>query len=268
MRMNKAATFDALATAYDNNFTESCTGQAQRAISRKWLQPLLSDQSGLHLLEINCGTGADALWLANMGHQVTATDVSPVMIYEAKRKATHQNNLSFETCAFDELQITFSNRQFDCIFSNFAGLNCVPPDDMPGLAKQLYSLLRPGGYLAVVLFGKYCVWESLYYLLKANPKQAFRRWTNKKVMVPLTESVTQPVYYYSIKNFVRLMAPFQLAQTKPVGLFIPPSYLEGMMQQRSRFFRSLVQLENSAGNASYLSTLADHSFILLKKEVL
>lgn len=266
--MNKAATFDALANAYDTSFTESCTGQAQRVVSRKWLQPLLSSQTGLQLLEINCGTGADALWLANMGHQVTATDASPVMIYEAKRKAALQTgNPSFETCAFDEMQTTFPNQQFDCIFSNFAGLNCVAPDDMPVLAKQFYSLLRPGGYLAVVLFGKYCVWESLYYLLKANPMQAGRRWTNKKVMVPLTESVTQPVYYYSIKKFARLMAPLQLVQTKPVGLFIPPSYLEGMMQQRPRFFRSLVQLENSLGSASFLSALADHSFILLKKEV-
>ena len=267
--MNKAATFDALAPAYDTSFTESCTGQAQRAISRKWLQPLLGSQTGLQLLEINCGTGADALWLANMGHHVTATDASPLMIDEAKRKdALQTGNPSFQTCAFEALHTTFHNQQFDCIFSNFAGLNCVSPDDMPALAKQFYSLLRPGGYLAVVLFGKYCVWESLYYLLKANPKQAGRRFTNKKVMVPLTASVTQPVYYYSIKKFVRLLAPLQLVQTKPVGLFIPPSYLEGMMQQHPRFFSSLVQLENSFGNASFLSALADHSFILFKKEVL
>lgn len=267
--MNKAATFDALARAYDTSFTQSCTGQAQRAISRKWLQPLLGNQINMQLLEINCGTGADALWLANMGHQVTATDASPVMIYEAKRKAASQTgNPCFQTCAFDEMQTMFPNRQFDCIFSNFAGLNCVSPDDMPVLAKQFYSLLRPGGYLAVVLFGKYCVWESLYYLLKANLKQAGRRWTNKKVMVSLTESVTQPVYYYSIKKFVRLLAPLQLVHTKPVGLFVPPSYLEGMMKHRPGFFRSLVQLERSFGNASFLSALADHSFILLKKEAL
>lgn len=268
--MSSASTFDTLAEAYDTSFVESLTGLAQRCISQKWLQPLLHGKTGLHILEINCGTGTDAMWLAQQGHHVTATDASAAMICKAQQKAAaaiQPDKPLFQTCAFDELHIAFGPQQFDCIFSNFAGLNCVPPHKLPLLARQFYALLRPGGYMAAVLFGKYCLWETAYYILKANPQQAFRRWTKKEVMVPLTTATRQPVYYYTATGFARLLAPLKMEQKKPVGLFIPPSFLEALMQKHPRFFHWLVQQEENMHGPSFLSGLADHSFILLKKEV-
>jgi ubiquinone/menaquinone biosynthesis C-methylase UbiE len=222
----------------------------------------------MQLLEINCGTGADAFWMTQKGHTVTATDASPAMIEKAQRKAAltpASNQPVFQTCAFAGLQTMFDGRQFDGIVSNFAGLNCVAPADMAGVAKQLYQLLKPGGYFAVVLFGKYCLWETMYYLVKAQPRQAFRRWTNKEVMVPLSAHVQQPVYYYSINAFARLMKPLQLIEKKPVGLCIPPSWMEGYIKQHRRFFQTLLQWEERTGYAA-LTSLADHAFLLFKKE--
>jgi ubiquinone/menaquinone biosynthesis C-methylase UbiE len=269
MRLNKATTFNVLAGAYDTGFVESLTGSAQRRVTYKWLRPLLAGKPNMQLLEINCGTGADAFWMAQKGHAVTATDASPAMIEKAQRKAVltpAPNQPVFQICAFDQLLTTFPGRQFDGIVSNFAGLNCVAPAAMNGLANQFYQLLKPGGYFAAVLFGKYCLWETMYYLLKAQPTQAFRRWTNKKVMVPLSAHVQQPVYYYSIKAFTQLMAPLQLIEKKPVGLCIPPSWMEGFMQKHRRFYQNLVQWEEKTGNASMATSLADHAFLLFKKE--
>lgn len=269
--MNNVAAFDVLAPAYDNHFVDSLTGHAQRQVSRKWLQPLLTGRAGMHILEINCGTGADAWWMAGLGHHVTATDASPQMIAQASQKAAATCNYpqpTFITCAFNKLHTTFQQQQFDCIVSNFAGLNCASPGELQVLAQQFNQLLRPGGFVAVVLFGKYCLWEMAYYLLKANVKQAFRRFTNKQVLVSLTPTVQQPVYYYSSTTFARLMQPLQLVQKKPVGLFIPPSFLEGYMQQHTRFFNRLVQLEEKLNGASFTSALADHSFFVFKKVAL
>lgn len=267
--MNKATSFNVLAGAYDTGFVESLTGSAQRRVTYKWLRPLLASKPNMQLLEINCGTGADAFWMAQKGHTVTATDASPAMIEKAQRKAVltpAPNQPVFQTCAFDQLLTSFPGRQFDGIVSNFAGLNCVAPAAMTGLANQFYQLLKPGGYFAAVLFGKYCLWETMYYLLKAQPTQAFRRWTNKKVMVPLSAHVQQPVYYYSIKAFAQLMAPLQLIEKKPVGLCIPPSWMEGYMQKHRRFYQNLVQWEEKTGSASIATSLADHAFLLFKKE--
>jgi ubiquinone/menaquinone biosynthesis C-methylase UbiE len=262
MLMSKRSKFDVLAGNYDTAFTESRIGRAQRMISRKWLQPLLVDN--LEILEINCGTGEDAYWLAEQGHMVTATDQSAKMIEMAKAKGV-QANPSFHTCAFDALIKTFPRQHFDLVFSNFAGLNCVSPADLFVLSSELHALLKPGGHLAVVLFGKRCLWESLYYL---GRPESFRRWTNKQVMVPLTNGVYQQVYYYSIKQFANLMYPMQLVQKKPVGLFVPPSYMEGAMQQRTKFFRTLVRMEQRTGWLSARSNYAEPVFLLFKKRPL
>ncbi|WP_205512858.1 class I SAM-dependent methyltransferase [Longitalea arenae] len=268
--MSRASTFDVLAADYDAVFTESLIGQAQRRITHKWLRPLLSGQTVLQLLEINCGTGADACWMAEQGHYVTATDGSAAMIFKAQQRTAITalpHAPVFQTCSFDELQTAFQGRRFDCIVSNFAGLNCVSPAAMKDLSVQLQSLLKPGGYLAIVLFGKYCWWDTLYYLFKARPAQAFRRWTNKEVLVPLSPTVKQPVYYYSVKTFTRFLSPLQLIRKKPVGLCIPPSWLELYIQQHPRFFQTLVKGEDILGSMTLFASLADHVFLLFKKEL-
>jgi SAM-dependent methyltransferase len=41
-------------------------------------------------LDAGCGTGADAVWLAEQGWQVTAADISPTVVGQAERFATEQ----------------------------------------------------------------------------------------------------------------------------------------------------------------------------------
>ncbi|WP_315817338.1 methyltransferase domain-containing protein [Paraflavitalea speifideaquila] len=84
--MSKQAAFDVLAADYDTSFSHSLTGHAQRMVSRAWLQSFLAGKGTLRILEINCGTGEDALWLASLGHTVIATDQSERMIGEAREK--------------------------------------------------------------------------------------------------------------------------------------------------------------------------------------
>jgi ubiquinone/menaquinone biosynthesis C-methylase UbiE len=207
--------------------------------------------------------------MAQQGHSVIATDGSPAMIRKAQQKTAITNSSgqpTFQTCAFDALHTTFQNRQFDAIVSNFAGLNCVLPAEMKVLSTQLQSLIRPGGYLAVVLFGKYCLWDNFYFLLKGQPRRAFSRWTNKEVSVALSAGVEQPVYYYSVKVIERLLSPLQLIEKRPVGVCIPPSWLEAYIQQHPHLFHSLVQWEERLGNSSLFTSLADHAFLLFKKE--
>ncbi|WP_207513471.1 class I SAM-dependent methyltransferase [Longitalea luteola] len=269
--MSKATPFDVLAGDYDAVFTGSLIGEAQRRTSHTWLRPLFTGKTGLQVLEINCGTGADACWMAEHGHFVTATDGSPAMIDKAKQRSATTalpHPPVFITAAFDELQTIFHGRRFDRIVSNFAGLNCISPPAMKKLSNQLQQLLQPGGYLAVVVFGKYCWWDTCYYLLKARPRQAFRRWTNKEVVVPLSPQANQPVYYYSIKNFARLWAPLQLVEKKPVGLCIPPSWMEAYMQQHLNLFQTLVRWEEKLGSKSVFTSLADHAFLLFKKDAI
>lgn len=265
--MNEAAAFDVLAADYDAGFTRSITGQAQRHYTRQWLGTFLDGRSGLRILEINCGTGEDACWLSGLGHEVIATDASAAMIQVATQKAIGQQvSSTFLQCSFDQLGHRFAKVQFDLIFSNFAGLNCVPPGRLMNLSEELASLLAPNGHMAVVLFGKYCCWETLYYLLRFNGSNATRRWSNKPLAVPLHSQVSQEVHYYPVKHFLQRMPAFQLKEKRPVGLFLPPSYLEGYMQRHPRFFQTLQHLEKISGGPAWCSQLADHLYLLLKKK--
>ncbi|HZE84470.1 MAG TPA: class I SAM-dependent methyltransferase [Puia sp.] len=265
------AAFDILAHDYDTSFSHSLTGYQQRLIGRYRLNTFLAGagKGPLRILEINCGTGEDALWLASLGHEVVATDQSAGMIRVAQKKiaGVMQGTVSFLQCGFGQLADTFRGQRFDLIFSNFAGLNCVPPGDMPELGMQFHDLLNEEGHLAIVVFGKYCWWETCYYLVKGDVHRAFRRWSNKKSLARLGEGVDQPVYYYSVGRFVRMWRSFRLMKKGAIGLFVPPSYLERAMQRNPRSFRWLVRLEKGIRDLSAGSAAADHTYMLFKKEL-
>jgi uncharacterized protein YneF (UPF0154 family) len=62
------------------------------------------------------------------------------------------------------------------------------------------------------------------------------------------------------------MSPLQIIKKKPVGLFIPPSYMEQAMQKHPRFFQSMVRMEKMSKGLGG-SSWSDHTYILFKKEV-
>ena len=268
MIMNGGSAFDFLAPGYDTSFSRSNTGLQQRMAGRRRLGEFLSGKGQLRILEINCGTGDDALWLGSLGHEVIATDQSETMIREARQKAalSGENQVDFRVCRFGDLEETFRGSRFDLIFSNFAGLNCVSPEELSRLGPQFDGLLQPDGRFVAVLFGKYCWMEAFYFLSKTDIRNAFRRWGLREVPVRLGEAVFQPVYYYPVSHFVRMLGGFRLVEKYPVGLFIPPSYLEGFVQRHQGLFRLLIKLEKIMGRFRAGSELADHVYIHLKKK--
>ena len=113
------ASFDKAASNYDDTFTKTDIGKMQRALVYAELSKhLISVQN---ILEINCGTGEDAIWFAKQNFTVTATDISPKMIEVAKSKA----NLNFSVADINSMATTFEGEKFDLLFSNFGGLNCL-----------------------------------------------------------------------------------------------------------------------------------------------
>ena len=75
-----------------------------------------------------------------------------------------------------------------------------------------------------------------------------------------------PVFYYSPKNLKKLFqSEFKPVQTYPVGLFIPPSYLEKQFLNRRHWLNRLEHWEEVWGKYSMLSSFADHFCIVLKR---
>ena len=111
--------FDEVATEYDREFTHTLIGKAQRYMVWKYLWKTLKNKQGLEILEINCGTGEDALKLAKMGHKVLATDLSNQMVRITQTKLDRFPDCGAKTAGFGSLSPVVGNRKFDLIFSKF-----------------------------------------------------------------------------------------------------------------------------------------------------
>lgn len=260
--------FDILADTYDLNFTHSAIGQLQREQVRRSLTLLLkSYPNPINILEINCGTGEDAMELSRAGHIVTATDGSPMMIKKATAKAYQAGvkNICFEVCRFDELHDRFHGYKFDIVISNFGGLNCIDSREMKTLAQQMHSLLQDHGKLFFVIMGRSCVWEMLYFLSKGKPASAFRR--KRKSVLFRAGQATMPVFYYSPSHLKKIFkSMYTYCTSAPVGLFIPPSYLERTFENRQRWLNNLARLEKRCSKYAFFSNLADHFCIVFQKK--
>lgn len=258
--------FDILAGHYDADFTRSAIGQLQRKQVWQLLDQVLAVRTKpLEILEINCGTGEDALHIAGLGHSIIATDASEEMIEKAMQKAAlRSDTATFLVCPFDNLQSCFPDKRFDLVVSDFGGLNCADEAALKKLGSELYTLLKPGGQLFLVVMGRNCLWEMLYFSWKGKLKSAFRR-QRRSVMFE-AGSASMPVFYYSPEELRKIFGRYYVpVQCRPIGLFVPPSYLEKPFSHRPNFLRWLGSLEQKWNKYPALSNMADHFCIIFKK---
>src|SRR5579863_2880952 len=115
------------AADYDRQWTDTPIGRAQRDLVWHHLDPLF--HPGDRILDLGCGTGADAAHFAARGTVVHATDPSPRMIEVAARRG------GFTTAVLPAEGIATIDQSFDGAISNFGALNCVA--DLPPAARAL-----------------------------------------------------------------------------------------------------------------------------------
>lgn len=252
------ADFDQAAITYDETFTHTAIGKMQRDLVYKELSKHLN--SVKNILEINCGTGEDAIWFAKQNFNITATDISPKMIEVAKSKA----NLNFKVADINSITTTFDGQNFDLLFSNFGGLNCLSESELKNFFSNVNSILPEKGKLALVIMPKNTLWERFYFLAKAQFKNISRRKKERVIAQVDGENIT--TYYYNPKDIVNLSeANFKTIAVKPIGFFVPPSYLNGFFKNKKGLLRFLNRLEQGIKNLSSLSKYADHYIIILQK---
>ena len=136
------------------------------------------------ILELNSGTGIDALHFVHQGHRVHATDLSDGMIEQIEKKIVDHHLQARFTCqqlSYDQLH-RLNGQKFDYLFSNFGGLNCT--DDLSKVTEDMPEILNSDGYVTFVIMPPICLWELLG-IFKGNGKQAFRRLHKNGVIAHL-----------------------------------------------------------------------------------
>jgi len=261
----RTAPFDAVARAYDASFTNSLIGRAQR--ESVWREMDRRFRLGQRVLEINCGTGVDALHLAARGIQVVACDASAEMIAVARqrRDASHyRDHVDLRLLAIEQIGQLENQGVYDGVLSNFAGLNCVP--DLQCVARDLARLVKPGGRAILCLFGRYCVWEIFWYLLQGDVRKALRRLRGNGVVANLAPGHRVLVRYPSVGSIQRDFAPhFRLVSWKGAGIAVPPSYLEPWAARFPRLFKFAARVDPGLGRCPGLRALADHTVVIFER---
>lgn len=280
------AVFDSLAAAYDESFTATDLGHILRA--RVWRHLAKHYRSGQYILDLACGTGEDALWLAGRGLRVTALDGSAEMVRMTAKKVDSQGlggqinviHRSIQEFSLEPTAVSIpaakSNSQpsgastnppgddgdflFDGALSNFGGLNVL--ENLAPVASSLAEVIKPGGRLILVPMGKICPWELGWYVAHGRPKTAFRRFGHSP-SAKIAGSVI-PVWYPTPGLIAREFEPmFRLIHVESLGLFLPPSYLKHLVRSSPSLFRTLNSLEMKIGR--WTRGWGDHYIAVLEK---
>jgi SAM-dependent methyltransferase len=95
-------------------------------------------------LDVGCGEGADAVWLARNGWQVTALDVSRVALERAERHARDAGvSVTWVHSGLVEARLG----TFDLVSAQYPALKRTPANDAE---RALLDAVAPGGVLLVV----------------------------------------------------------------------------------------------------------------------
>jgi demethylmenaquinone methyltransferase/2-methoxy-6-polyprenyl-1,4-benzoquinol methylase len=145
-------------------------------LHRWWKRRLIrlaAIRAGERALDVCCGTGDVAFALARAGAVVTGLDFSDPMLAVARRRQAGSGaaGLSIQFRQGDALELPFDDESFDVVTISYGLRNLADFDR--GL-RELTRVLRPGGRLLVLDFGKpdWAPWRAAYF--------AYLRW-----LVPL-----------------------------------------------------------------------------------
>ncbi len=230
---NQSLIFDEL---YDSNYLVNYSRNIIRAELLRQLP------NGGEVLEINAGTGTDAIFLGSQGFKVKATDVSASMVAMIKQKVIRHQLTDFITasqCSFWDIE-ELDLKKYDMVYSNFGGLNCT--DDIDRLLPKIVNKLKPGGRAVLVLMPVFCPWERAMFFF-GNMKVAFRRRKGKSTKAHI-EGEYFDVWYHTASEVVQaLNGKANLIRQQSLSLFVPPSAYRTFDKKHPRLLSLLEKLD-------------------------
>ena len=198
---------------------------------------------GGYMLELNCGTGEDALFFAQHNFLVHATDASEGMlsVLQQKLRGNAGETVSTELCSFTNLEQLQDKGPFDVVYSNFGGLNCT--GELEKVLASLKALVKPGGTVTLVIISKFCLWETLL-MFKGKFKTAFRRFFSSNGRKAHIEGSYFKCWYYPPSFVMKHMKPsFDLVALEGLCTVVPPSYIENFAEKHPKLFSFLRRKE-------------------------
>jgi SAM-dependent methyltransferase len=178
------------------------------------------------VLDVGCGTGIDARYLARTGVRVVGIDASRSMIAEARAK------LEFDPCKeLVELRVldigdigSLPAPGFDGIISAFASLSTVA--DLGDFAQHAASLLRPRGGMVLHLLNRSSFWEWLGLVRHGRVHAARRLGRRVERNFVIGGRPVRHYLHHAGDAYARFFAAhFRLRRAYGLGILRPPHTL-------------------------------------------
>lgn len=105
-------------------------------------------------LELGCGKGDDAVWLARRGWSVVAVEISPTALDHVRANAERAGVSDRVSTALHDLTRTFPEGEFDLVCASFLAAN--PRTEV---LRRATRAVAPGGRLLLVDHGSRAPWS-------------------------------------------------------------------------------------------------------------
>lgn len=110
------------------------------------------------VLDLGCGEGGDAIWLAEHGWRVVAVDISATALGRARAAARERNMLSRIALERHDLSESFSSSVFDLVSAQFLQSPVVL--DRDSVLRGAAGVVASGGTLLIVEHGSAPPWAG------------------------------------------------------------------------------------------------------------
>ena len=255
--------FDDVAADYDRREADNPIMQLMRARSLAMLERTFAH--GATLLDVGCGTGTEAIWLAQRGRKLFGVDSSPRMLEVLARRATEAGaRVSTRLLrAGDLLELVneLGEDSFDGAYSSFGALNTEPSLEAP--VEALARLVRPGGRIILGVMNRWCAAEIAFLVAGGRVKQAFRR-TLPSVKVAIGSNAAD-VRYPSWRQLSRALRPrFRVVTVQALPFLLVP-YAWPTLSTHPRVYKAASRLDRLLAPRRPFAWLGDHLLVVAER---
>lgn len=255
--------FDAVAADYDRREADNPIMQLMRARSLAMLES--NFPNGAKLLDVGCGTGTEAIWLAKRGRTMFAVDSSPQMLAVlTRRAAAAELQVSTRLLRAGDL-LTLANElgegSFDGAYSSFGALNTEPALEPPLAA--LSALVRPGGKIVLSVMNRWCVAEIALLVAGGRAQQALRR-TRSSLRVAVGSNFIEVRYpsWRQLRHALR--SRFKVMSVEALPLLLLP-YASPALSAHSRLYKAVSRLDGILAPRRPFAWLGDHLLVVAER---
>jgi hypothetical protein len=229
--------FESLAWRYDDLFSRPRIGTQRGTV---W--EVLADvfRPGDAILVLNCRTREDEIFLALLDVSVVARDAAEGVIH-------------------DELR---SGRTFDGALANFSGLHSIT--DFQQTARDRACLVTMGAPLILCISTRFCLSETLWFLLHGKYRDAFRRSAGVATVKVGDRDVK--IHYPTLGEVRKSFSPFfRMRSCMGIGIAIPPLYLEPVLHKYPRVLSLLRHIDRRISRLPFVRTIGDHMLLYFER---